>query len=295
MKDAISKKKYINKVYVLEEIPGKLKKCSACDNLYPQITLHFSKHFNYPSGLFHKCKYCCRVKKDENFWKHYKNRVAINLENNTQICKVCEEELPLNNEYYRIRNDIPSGFSRVCKNCDKETINKSRLLIQSKLKDNLWECSSCKEIFPLTKDYFYKRSDYVTGFQNRCKKCVNKNPCRYNRYSDNENLELYLKDILNGIKNRSKTKKLAFDLTSEFLMELYIKQQGLCIISKKEMTFIRGTGKVKTNISVDRIIPSLGYIKSNVQFLCSIINYMKCDMNMEELKYYCNLITQNNE
>jgi hypothetical protein len=54
-------------------------------------------------------------------------------------------------------------------------------------------------------------------------------------------------------------------------------------------------GKLKTNGSIDKINPSLGYTKDNIQFVCNIVNIMKSDMSMEELTYFCKIIINNNE
>ena len=44
-----------------------------------------------------------------------------------------------------------------------------------------------------------------------------------------------------------------------------------------------------------RIDPSLGYIKGNLQLVCMAVNQMKNDLTIEQLKYFCRSILQNNK
>lgn len=55
-----------------------------------------------------------------------------------------------------------------------------------------------------------------------------------------------------------------------------------------------GKGRIYTNVSVDRIDSNKGYLKDNVQLVCMVINQMKSDLNLDELKYYCQEIIKNN-
>jgi hypothetical protein len=54
-------------------------------------------------------------------------------------------------------------------------------------------------------------------------------------------------------------------------------------------------GKIRTNASIDKINPSLGYVKNNVQLVCNTINMMKSDMSIDELLKFCKLIINNNK
>jgi hypothetical protein len=56
------------------------------------------------------------------------------------------------------------------------------------------------------------------------------------------------------------------------------------------MTYLAGSGRTLTNISIDRIDSSKGYLRGNVQFVCDIVNRMKSSMTQEELLFWCRKI-----
>lgn len=58
------------------------------------------------------------------------------------------------------------------------------------------------------------------------------------------------------------------------------------------MTYQAGAGRVRTNISIDRIDSSKGYVRGNVQFVCDVVNRMKADMHVTELQYWCKKILE---
>jgi len=78
------------------------------------------------------------------------------------------------------------------------------------------------------------------------------------------------------------------NLSVDFLYSLWEKQEGLCAISGREMTYITGEGRIPTNISVDRIDSSIGYEESNCQLTCLQVNLMKQNLNESDLIFWCN-------
>ena len=90
-----------------------------------------------------------------------------------------------------------------------------------------------------------------------------------------------------------KKRRVGSELTIDFLDRLYQKQLGKCALSGREMTFIAGKGRVSTNISIDQIIPSLGYTQDNVQLVCAFANILKGSLMMDELYLFCEEILKN--
>lgn len=73
------------------------------------------------------------------------------------------------------------------------------------------------------------------------------------------------------------------NIDEHMLIEILKKQDYLCAISGMELTCIRAKGiNFRTNASIDRIDPNLGYNIDNIQIVCTIVNKMKLDMTMDE-------------
>ncbi len=88
----------------------------------------------------------------------------------------------------------------------------------------------------------------------------------------------------------TKERREKYGLTWRDLNSLYEKQKGLCAITKLPMTFDRTNGKKYTNISLDRIDSSLGYVADNMHLVCYIVNVMKFTLSLDELKEWCHNI-----
>lgn len=97
------------------------------------------------------------------------------------------------------------------------------------------------------------------------------------------------------IKKAATKKNLEFDLTKDYLNELYEKQNGRCALTKIPIKINFGNQATGSTASLDRINPQKGYTKDNVQFLHVDVNYMKNVFSQEYFIYICNLITDNNE
>lgn len=77
------------------------------------------------------------------------------------------------------------------------------------------------------------------------------------------------------------------NLDIDYMMELYETQGGKCALSGRTMTYQRGNGKVPTNISIDRIDSSKGYVKGNVQLVCCLVNILKNEWDQEDFINFC--------
>lgn len=86
--------------------------------------------------------------------------------------------------------------------------------------------------------------------------------------------------IFKGVIKVVRAKKIEFDLTFEFLEQLWIKQNGKCAYTNIDMILpINATsGTVVRDLSaasLDRIDSSKGYTQDNVEFVCRFINLGK--------------------
>ena len=119
-----------------------------------------------------------------------------------------------------------------------------------------------------------------------------KNKTRLDQYSP-------FKYSLNKARSRSKSKSETTDLTLEYLKEIWETQKGLCSYTNIKMEMPRSSQdedikKSPTKLSLDRIDPSIGYIKGNVEFVCYCVNVMKNDFSKDQMLHFVKLIIKNN-
>lgn len=125
------------------------------------------------------------------------------------------------------------------------------------------------------------------------RKIYSKNIKNYssNRLDEYSSLKYYLNKSL----YRSKKKGVKSDLTLEYLKELWNKQDGICPYTGIKMELPRTTAdehikKTPTKASLDQIIPSKGYIKGNVEFVCYSVNVAKNDFSKQQMINFINQI-----
>ena len=126
-----------------------------------------------------------------------------------------------------------------------------------------------------------KQKEYNREWYKKNKEAIRERSKKYYE----ENKEIWTKGYekyrevaaLNRARFRAKREGLPFDITEED-----IRNPGICPILGVKME--RGSLKdFKTSPSVDRIIPSLGYVKGNIQVISNKANTMKSDATPEEL------------
>ncbi|MGL4583653.1 MAG: hypothetical protein ACRCVU_11815 [Flavobacterium sp.] len=129
-------------------------------------------------------------------------------------------------------------------------------------------CEGCGEVKP--ESNFRKRKGGLisTG----CRSCVNV------KYIPDP-----LRAHLNAIRCRAKSSNLPFNLTEE---DLVIPE--VCPILNIPIHQSWGTADIEDNKdscpSVDRVIPSLGYVKHNVRIISARANRIKTDSTPQEIK-----------
>lgn len=87
--------------------------------------------------------------------------------------------------------------------------------------------------------------------------------------------------ILQRAKHRAKEKELDFNLTEE---DIFIPI--LCPYLKTPLTNLHGKGFHDSNVSLDRIDNTKGYIKGNVEIISVLANKMKCNASPEQLEAF---------
>lgn len=105
---------------------------------------------------------------------------------------------------------------------------------------------------------------------------------------------LISKTFFYRIFHGAKIRNLEFDLTMEYIWDLYEKQNGKCALSGIPIEFGLEGPHDRKNVSLDRIDSSLGYIEGNVWWVDKDINLIKADLKLDEFIETCNKIANHN-
>lgn len=108
-----------------------------------------------------------------------------------------------------------------------------------------------------------------------------------NRKDKYTSFRYYLRNSRNRYKN--------FNLTLEYLKELWEQQKGICPYTGLKLqlaTYTKNHNNPIYTASLDRIDSSKGYEIGNVQFISTAINYMKHTMSHEDTINLCKIIAQ---
>lgn len=139
---------------------------------------------------------------------------------------------------------------------------------------NKMQCSHCLNIKPLIKFHKLLYINY-NKWNSVCVECCKK------RKIKNNSLMQRIKELLWNVKRRCHDKKLSYDLDSNFLKELWNKQNGLCFYTGLPMSLDHfGYDYNLDKISIDRVDSNLGYIKTNVVLTKWKINKIKNDLSI---------------
>lgn len=95
-----------------------------------------------------------------------------------------------------------------------------------------------------------------------------------------------LRRLVSMAKNRATLKNLDFNITTDYLYELWVKNTGCCEITNRifDLTPFGKKGQVNPNApSVDRIVPSLGYVKGNVRLVTYHVNVALAEFGLGSL------------
>ena len=219
------------------EVPDGYKKCSACQEIYPNNELYFGKSKNRPDGLTHICKKC------RNHWKEWK--FPKEAKEGYRICSKCNEEKPYTNDYFYMNKN---GY--VCRQCKLQQ-NLKKLNEIKKQNENitynenmLKRCGSCKTEMPATPEYFFQYKGSKDGLTNRCKKCYNK----YDITRKKEQLEYRKQYYLDNIERRKQKGKEYYKNNKESYLQKvkqYAEQNKTIIKEKSKQFRLKHKQKIK--------------------------------------------------
>ena len=131
-------------------------------------------------------------------------------------------------------------------------------------------------------------------FRNVCKNCSNAERNKHRSKSP----EYFIRHLHSQLKysRGKKNPEMEWHIEPEDLLSLYQEQNGRCALSNVLMTYAKdGTGKKEFNISIDRVNPHIGYIKSNMQLVCHRVNIMKHTLMEEDFWWWCKNIVEHEQ
>jgi hypothetical protein len=217
----------------------------------------------------------------------------MNANNQIEVtCKNC------NFTYKRVKNNI-NKWSGLCRKC---SVNKTK---QDKKSETFKVCKKCELTFPKTTEYFlFNKKGFAYSY---CRKC--KAEWLSQKYIPSPRQKLSKQELLDKRAEREKKKAINdwhkilyataksnsirknrdFDITEEFILDLFKKQNGLCywygvpLISSLETRFPQKP-------SLDRLDCSLGYTKENVVLSCMAANIGRSNCEAVIFKAFCSLL-----
>lgn len=134
-------------------------------------------------------------------------------------------------------------------------------------------CDCGTEAYKLPVELLYTNRDFC------CEKCARKKST-YDLTVKNGRKGDLTKTEYNRLKRSAEVRNLLFEVTMEYLWDLFLKQNNTCAI----------TGDYMNNIgeaSLDRINSDLGYVENNVQWVTKQANLSKHIMSMDQLYGFC--------
>ncbi len=144
-------------------------------------------------------------------------------------------------------------------------------------------CEICGKKRKILKTY------YERGMYKLCMKCASKKRDReymeiHGHGKNYRGSKYFTKVFINCWENGAKVRNLEWLLSFDDLDALWEKQENKCAFTGKLMCLKPG---FDTRVSLDRIDSTKGYRLSNVQFVCSYINFAKQNRTDDQFIKMC--------
>ena len=209
-----------------------------------------------------------------------------------KICPTCGKELPETRQHFRSnRIHGKEVFHVSCRQCEDIVRN------MPEWNNGLLLCHRCHQYKP--EETFTPNNTHNEERHNRrhiCNECNTQRQREHDKaLDDNRKLDKCLRYRYLGARERAIRNGIPFDITLDFLHQLWDKQNGLCALSGVPMTFELKEGRVPTNVSIDKICSAFGYTMTNVQLVCMACNQIKSDLTEIEMYNFCKKIVENYE
>jgi hypothetical protein len=151
-------------------------------------------------------------------------------------------------------------------------------------------CSKCN--IEKSASEFSPRKDRPVGLYSSCRKCkLESRALQYRERRVNDPVELWTVNAVNWSKYRAHVIGVVFDLRKVDIEYALSMCEWKCIYCNKILDFQNGTRSSRDDSpTIDRIIPTIGYIPRNITVCCHRCNRIKSDALPEELLKIYNTI-----
>lgn len=141
-----------------------------------------------------------------------------------------------------------------------------------------YTCIICKNNFP-SENFYVRRRKRKDGSlsqerRNHCNSCQRKRSAKWQ-------IENPISFMWSSAKSRAKSGNLPFNIEKS---DIKIPEE--CPILKIKLKRTDGSASANSP-TLDKIIPSLGYIKGNIQVISYMANIMKSNATPEEILNFC--------
>lgn len=202
------------------------------------------------------------------------NKSAIARNKIKRVCSKCKSD-----KFY-LYPKVINGYTTTAHNCKKCCIERNRTRYKNDEKFREKDRLRCRKYYLKNKDKVNKR---IKQYCKDNREAVKARSRRYNitnrdilrqKHYDRISIsaEAFIRNLYRGIQSRVKRSKLELDFNVDFLLKLWHKQNGKCVMTDISMTHIVDDPQA---VSVDRINSNNGYLKDNIQLVCRFINYAK--------------------
>lgn len=100
-------------------------------------------------------------------------------------------------------------------------------------------------------------------------------------------------DIVNTYRHGAEARGLSFNVSGDFLWDLYLKQERKCALTGWPIAFnATYKDKTKRSASLDRIDSTEGYEPGNVQWVHRLVNRLKRNTPEEDFVAMCTAIAE---
>lgn len=157
-------------------------------------------------------------------------------------------------------------------------------------------CHKCFEIKPKTTEFFHiKMGERLNAL---CKPCAALK-AREIKLAQKADPEWYCKRLCTTVKARAKADKLDFTITPDWLFMMLEAQDYKCHYTGIPLDFTvenEDTSSPHRMLpSLDKLIPSKGYVRGNVVWCLYYVNRMKNDLSYKEFIELCQTVIKHTQ